>query len=80
MSRYSNAHVRSRQAAAALKGPHYMAQRAPAYVDDFAIGDEVEVKKTGIRARIESKASWGDYKLEGITGYFSAGQLRKISS
>jgi hypothetical protein len=43
---------------------------------EFSIGQEVLVKKTGATGIIESKATWGDYVLEGSKGiYYSPAQL-----
>lgn len=78
-STYSGASRRFRQVRDAQRGPHRGALSAPDRLEEeFAVGDVVEVKLTKLKTKVRVKTAWKDYEVEGVTGYYSARQLRLI--
>ena len=74
--RYSS--TRARQVRAARNGPHYAARGAKPLMPEFAVGDLVRITKTGQEATVAGKESWGDYRLQGMDGFYSPSNLELI--
>jgi len=77
-SRYKNRGIRLRYAEAASKFPHYnvlSACRKKRLVPSYEPGESVRVRATGVIAVVTEKVSWGDYVLEGLSGYYPSSAL-----
>lgn len=59
----------------AQRGEHWGARFASQTPRKYKKGDSVRVIKTGVETTVADIASWGDYVLDGINGYFTARQL-----
>jgi hypothetical protein len=78
-SRFSGGTInRRRQLTQLTRGASRRTKDIPECIFDVEIGKPVRVKKTGVIAKVSSRASWGDYILEGINGFFSGSQLEEV--
>lgn len=79
---FLSARAREQQARLARNGTHYSAKSGSIKKTqrDYSIGESVRIITTGVIARVQEKASWGDYVLEGQKGYFPSQALEPESS
>ena len=74
-SRHRDSGTQYRVARGIAHGEHWRARAASTSAHKYAVGDPVTVTMTGVETTVATIASWGDYELEGIKGYFSSRQL-----
>jgi len=78
--RYSSSSTSGKIARDALKGPHYGARRARKQIPVFALDERVRVVRTGYVGEIVDIASWGDYSVEGVPGWYPGSALERETS